>query len=67
MHDSKENKRVIAQNGQREDTCSIERHFPPVSRVSVRSALLLHHVLFLVRQSGDFLFVHAFAFENARL
>ena len=32
--DAKENKRVIVQNGQREGTCSIERHFPPVSRVS---------------------------------
>ena len=32
---SKENKRVILQNGQREATYGIERHFPPVSRVSV--------------------------------
>ena len=32
--DSKENKYVIVQNGQREATYGIERHFPPVSRVS---------------------------------
>lgn len=65
--DAKENKRVIVQNGQREGTCSIERHFPLISRVSVTECVVLHLVLYLVRQSSKFLFVHAFAFENARL
>ena len=41
-------------------------HFQLVSLVSVRSALSLHLVLFLVRQSSEFLFVHAFAFEECQ-
>lgn len=38
--DAKENKRVIVQNGQREATCSIERHLPLVSRVSVAECVV---------------------------
>ena len=65
MLDSNENKRVIAQNGQREATCGIERHLSLVSRVSVVECVL-HLVLFSVRQSSEFLSVHAFSFEECQ-
>ena len=59
-------KRVIAQNGQREATCGIERHFPLVSRVSVAECIVFYLVLFSVRQSSEFLSVHAFSFEECQ-
>ena len=64
--DANEKKRVIVQNGQREDTCSIERHFPLVSRVFVAECVVFHLVLFSVRQSSEFLSVHAFSFEECQ-
>ena len=63
---SKENKHVIVQNGQREATCGIERHFPLVSRVSVVECVVVHLVQFFVRQSSEFLSVHAFSFEECQ-
>ena len=58
------NKRVIAQNGQREATCGIERHFPLVSRVSIVVCVVFHLVLFSVRQSSKFLIVYWLCFRG---
>ena len=64
--DAKEKERVIVQNGQRKIPAAQSVIYRSYHSYLSRSALLLHLALFLARQSSEFLFVHAFAFEEAR-
>ena len=64
--DAKENERVIVQNGQRKIPAAQSVIYRSYHSYLSRSALLLHLVLFLVRQSSVFLFVHTFAFEEGQ-